>query len=82
MAELLPCPFCGRKPVNFEHSVEFKENRSIHNVKVECSCGWEFSKTYTDIGFVQLGKGEKYNENRAFDIWNTRTPKERGGDDV
>ncbi len=81
MAELLPCPFCGRKPVKFEHSIDFKENKSIHLVEIECSCGMKFSKTYTDIGFIQFGRGEKYNESRAFDVWNTRTPKERGVDE-
>lgn len=74
--KLLNCPFCGRKPINFEHSVDFKENKSIHLVKIECSCGMKFSQTYTDIGFIQLGRGEKYNENRAFDIWNTRTKEQ------
>lgn len=68
MAELLPCPFCGGKPTTSRGVVEADEKF------VFVSCEKCQSKTR------RFYEWNSEDEQDAINAWNTRTPKERGGE--
>lgn len=83
MAELLPCPFCGGEEIYAEVSYITKEFR-IYCADPEEGCVAEMRLSFADAG---LGNGEiiSFEEmttiiQQLIDLWNTRTPKERGGE--
>ena len=64
MAELKPCPFCGKKEAHLTRNC-YGQNY------VRCpNCG----------AVVWGSDDESLTEKRAIELWNTRTPKERGGE--
>jgi len=63
-AELLPCPFCGGKPFVSARLPYFGETVTVAVVCEDCNAS---SK-------------HKIKEEDAIKAWNTRTPKERGGE--
>ena len=78
MAELLPCPFCGKQPITRVRTIRCDGITSTLEFSVKCECGIEkrlklelcdtdFSKVISSI-------------NAVIADWNTRTPKERGGE--
>ena len=69
MAELLPCPFCGEKPHLDRHDIF-------------CDCGATIEIPLFVTGKESVDGFPTYEEARQemIDRWNTRTPKERGGD--
>ena len=79
MAELKPCPFCGSEVICAEISYYVKEFR------IYCAdngCVSEMRLSFEDAG---LGEGGviDFEEMQTImqqlvDLWNTRTPKERG----
>ena len=66
MAELLPCPFCGKKP----NIIENKLNLKSILYGVICVGDEHHSAS---VGYFE-------SEDQAIECWNTRTPKERGGE--
>ena len=81
MIELLHCPFCGSTEVSAEISYITKEFR-IYCANPEANCSAEMRLSFADAG---LGDGEiiDFGEmtsiiQQLMDLWNTRTPKERG----
>ena len=73
MAELLPCPFCGRKPVEITQDVRLNFGKSIeYDIEIECTCGMKFNKSLTRHETTTIY------QDMAISVWNTRTPKERG----
>lgn len=83
MAELKSCPFCGGTEINAEISYLTKEFR-IYCANADEPCVAEMSLSFADAG---LGNGEiiDFEEvteiiQQLVDLWNTRTPKERGGE--
>ena len=73
MAELLPCPFCGNNNVsivtdNLEHSLGIVDTDDFQIICSKSSCGCEATS------------GKYSDPDEAVDAWNTRTPKERGGE--
>ena len=75
MAELKPCPFCNNKKISVvvdsaEYSLGLIDETDVH-FKVICSttsCGCGASSGWCNT------------EQEAVESWNTRTPKERGGE--
>ena len=66
MAELLPCPFCGKKEAYLTRNC-YGQNY------VRCpNCG----------AVVWGNDNESLTEKRAVELWNTRAPKERGGEKI
>lgn len=64
MAELLPCPFCGK-----EIHILYIGGGWLWQHKIESlypSCPIEYSRKYST-------------KEELVKVWNTRTPKERGG---
>ena len=86
MAELLPCPFCGGG-VYCEDSYELY-NKKYHVECLKCGMVFEYQEKHEPLTIDYIGIGEKriyYNnmmrQNKPFlEAWNTRTPKERGGE--
>ena len=70
MAELLPCPFCGTDNVVLE-SYKARKGYEAH---VQCNGGC-MANQHT-ITYDTLEEAEA----KAIEMWNTRTPKERGGE--
>ncbi len=64
MAELLPCPFCGEKPLVIKNTL----TATYYQIRCGNDECWVYSKT------ALHSKKED-----AIEAWNTRTPKERGG---
>jgi hypothetical protein len=68
MVELLPCPFCGVKMIQLYD----EKQREV---------GWEHPPTYDCIlGCVGRDCEGLYVAPNDEELWNTRTPKERGGE--
>lgn len=76
--ELEPCPFCGKQPFTRVRTVRCDSITSTLEFSVKCECDIEkrlklelcdtdFSKVISSI-------------NAVIADWNTRTPKERGGE--
>ena len=90
MAELLPCPFCGHLPTIEHERIEPCRNPEngdlITRWKVRCVyCGTEKSGGITEYRFCNdetLTIIDPHFDGRkeAIKAWNTRTPKERGGE--
>ena len=79
MGEFRECPFCGNNSIAAEVSYEEKTFRIYC-----CECPAEMVLYFADAG---LSDGEVigFDEMKAViqemtDKWNTRTPKERGGE--
>ena len=66
MAELLPCPFCGEMPILIEEECVGGIGYQIKCNNVDCWIG-AYTSFYSD-------------KSTTITAWNTRTPKERGGD--
>ena len=87
MAELLPCPFCGKTPIIEHETVEPCRNREngdlITRWKVRCfNCGTEKSGGITEYYFcadetLKIVNAKFDGRKEAIKAWNTRTPKER-----
>ena len=77
MAELLPCPFCGGEADTYDYEAE-------RNIYDPITLGYVDTETYTKYGVGCLECGaiiaEQMSEEKAIEKWNTRTPKERGGE--
>lgn len=83
MAKLKSCPFCGGTEICAEVSYLTKEFR-IYCANTEEPCAAEMRLSFADAG---LGNGEiiDFEEmtkiiQQFIDLWNTRTPEERGGE--
>jgi hypothetical protein len=81
MAELLPCPFCGEEEIYAEISYLAKEFR-IYCASGGCTAGMRLS--FEDAGLGEGGTIDFAEMQtimlQMIDLWNTRTPKERGGE--
>ena len=79
MEKLKPCPFCGAKLINFEHSMETLENRTRHTLEAKCSCGMAFKKVWGDVSLFRLDEHDitDFGFEKAIKFWNTRTEKGR-----
>ena len=80
MAELLPCPFCGGEAhIGIDQDGEmYKEWFTAY-----CdNCGAEIKdhRKFMCCGETKDDKEVKYIELELANKWNTRTPKERGGE--
>ena len=65
MAELLPCPFCGGEAIYMnKNTIPNRRNPTIECEDCHCNM-WELLDSEKDFLIQQ---------------WNTRTPKERGGE--
>ena len=83
MAELLPCPFCGSEEIYAEVSYATKEFR-IYCAASDCDCVAEMRLSFSDAGLDE-GSIIDFKEmttiiQQMIELWNTRTPKERGGE--
>ena len=70
---LLPCPFCGSDSIN----------RIITTINCEIVCTHCKARIVRGLfcgKYDSLRDAENYFGKAADDAWNTRTPKERGGD--
>lgn len=83
MDKLKPCPFCGENEVYADISYAAKEFRIYCNSPMT-DCVAEMRLSFADAG---LGNGEviDFEEvlkiiEQMIDLWNTRTPTERGAD--
>ena len=88
MAELLPCPFCGGKA----HFITISNNSSRDDVGfsyiIECSkckCtpiqkAKEMKIWLDKNGEAKMTEASAVVRQKMIDEWNTRTPKERGGE--
>ena len=83
MTELKSCPFCGGTEIYAEVSYLTKEFR-IYCANADEPCAAEMRLSFADAG---LGNGEiiGFGEmntiiKQLVNLWNTRTPKERGRD--
>ena len=83
MAGLKPCPFCGGTEIYAEVSYLTKEFR-IYCANADEPCVAEMRLSFADAG---LSNGEiiGFEETtkiiqQLIDLWNTRTPKEIGGE--
>ena len=79
MSELLPCPFCGNVVHITETEVRHYGNRADYWAKIECSCGLTFEKEWI-VEFKPTGTSVILFNTDIETAWNTRTPKERGGE--
>ena len=79
MAELLPCPFCGGEADTYDYEAE-------RNIYDPITLGYVDTETYTKygVGCTVCGAmvAEQMSIEKAINLWNTRTPKERGGENV
>ena len=83
MAELLPCPFCGGTDIE----LSIKKTKypfwytSMYCTKCNCY-GARTKVTVQGLGYVTRDDiaHSKETERIAIEAWNTRTPKERGGE--
>ena len=75
MAELLPCPFCGGEAVMYHQSSKYTDYDGNYIHCLECGCR---TKLFECLGTT--GKTHKDTKAEAIKVWNTRTPKERGGE--
>ena len=87
MAELLPCPFCGSTKLKIDQKTS--SNRKWNSEKQRCDklvvvtvrcnkCHTRGPTTSMYAGFYD--NPTKVLEEKAINAWNTRTPKERGGE--
>ena len=76
--ELEPCPFCGKQPFTRVRTVRCDSITSTLEFSVKCECGIEkrLNLELCDTDFSKVINAIS----NTFDIWNTRTPKERGGE--
>ena len=75
MVELLPCPFCGGEADTYDYEAE-------RNIYDPITLGYVDTETYTKygVGCTVCGAmvAEQMSIEKAINLWNTRTPKERG----
>ena len=71
MAELLPCPFCGCRAELYRTSGDHQITTGEWILEDVWNCGCK----KCGVGFSELN-----NRDLAVVKWNTRTPKERGGE--
>ena len=74
MVELLPCPFCGGEAVMYHQSSKYTDCDGNFIHCLECGC-----RTKLFECFGNTGKTHSDTKREAIEVWNTRTPKERGG---
>lgn len=79
MAELLPCPFCGNAVHITETNVRHYGDRADYEAKIECFCGVTFEKEWI-VEFKPNNQSVLISDVDIVTAWNTRTPKERGGE--
>ena len=70
MAELLPCPFCGGEAYTYT---------ATNTEKGITRKFWLVHCKKCAINYPLLTK-KCFEEQEAIECWNTRTPKERGGE--
>ena len=83
MAELLPCPFCGnfvcitskRRGTLYRF---YDSYRADYEATIECACGLTFEREWSVE--VKANKEVLLFGTDIETAWNTRTPKERGGE--
>ena len=75
MAELLPCPFCGGEAVMYHQSSKYTDYDGNFIHCRECGC-----RTKLFECFGNTGKTHSDTKREALEVWNTRTTKERGGE--
>ena len=77
MTELLPCPFCGSEADTYDYEAE-------RNIYDPVTLGYVDTEVYTKygVGCPVCGAivAEQNSIEKAIKAWNTRTPKERGGE--
>ena len=79
MAELKSCPFCGNAVQITESNIRHYGNRADCEAKIECSCGLTFEKEWI-VEYKLNGQSVNLYNDDIVTAWNTRTPKERGGE--
>ena len=85
MAELKPCPFCGGNNIGYSiktTTIQFKRAYHFSMYCKDCNCYGARTLWKCDtnsINRVALERNEDFKQN-AIKAWNTRTPKERGGE--
>ena len=75
MAELKRCPFCGGEAAMYHQSSKYTDYDGNYIHCLECGCR---TKIFECLGTT--GKTHKDTKAEAIKAWNTRTPKERGGE--
>lgn len=76
MAELLPCPFCGADML-YVRFVTLKYMNPTRKAIVCNRCGASMSASLVEIDDAE---SEVALQDYILEKWNTRTPKERGGE--
>ena len=80
MAELLPCPFCGSTYIRVGDSDEL-HNKSIKFNEPICFVECMSCRTVAGLYKKNFRYKPDYDaKEEAIKAWNTRTPKERGGE--
>ena len=87
MAELLPCPFCGGTDLQIKDYTENAYGFWDYKIKCKTCRAYMDSPSTAEVRFTEKALIQTRNDEtkakakrELIVMWNTRTPKERGGE--